>query len=313
MKKLISLLLVAMLVFSAFAVAESTDIAAIMGPTGMGMVKLMADEEGNEGYTFTLAGSADMITPALIKGETDIACVPSNLASVLYNKTNGAMQVVRVNTLGTLYVVERGNTISTLDDLKGRTLYSAGKGASPEYVLKHLLLANGIDPETDLKIEYKSEQAECLSALLADENAVALLPQPFVTVAQSKSESIRIAIDLNTEWAKVNPESAIVTGVVLVRRDFIQNNPEAFEEFLAKYDASVAYVNENTDEAAALIDNYGIIPLAVAKKALPYCNIVSIGGAEMKEMLSGYLNVLFEQDAASIGGALPNDDFYYEK
>ena len=310
MKKLLCMLFILLLAFS--AVAEGTAVSALVGPTGMGMVKLMKDDEGVNAYEFTLAASADMITPALIKGETDVACVPANLASVLFNKTGGAVRVVRVNTLGVLYLVERGETVSSIADLKGRTLYSGGKGASPEYVLNFLLRENGLDPEKDLNVEYKSEHAECLSALMNDETAVALLPQPFVTVAQGKMENLRIAVDLNTEWAAVCGDAPLVTGVVVARADFIENEPEALDAFLKGYDASVEYVNANPEDAAALIDAYGIVARAVAEKALPYCNIVSVCGEEMKEMLSGYLQVLFEQDAASVGGQLPDESFYYE-
>ena len=312
MKKIVSLILVMLMVCAlALAGAETVNVAALNGPTGMGMVKLMKDEEGKDTYAFTLAGSADLIAPNFIKGEFDIVCVPANLASVLYNRTNGNVQVLAINTLGVLYIVERDDTVHSVSDLKGRTIYSAGMGATPEYALRYLLKMNGLDAEKDLNIVWQSEHAECLTAIINDPTAVAMLPQPFVTVAQTKKDDVRIALDLTREWENLETDSAMLTGVVIARKDFVENNPEAVAAFMEAYAASVQYVNENNEEAAQLIGQYGIVASAVAAKALPYCNIVCIGGEEMKTLLGGYLNVLFEQDAGAVGGALPNEDFYY--
>ncbi|MBQ3761145.1 MAG: ABC transporter substrate-binding protein [Clostridia bacterium] len=313
MKKIISLILALTVLLSLGALAdnETLNVAALNGPTGMGMVKLMSDEEGKDAYAFTLAGSADVIVPGFIKGEYDIVCVPANLASVLYNRTNGGVRVLAINTLGVLYIVERDDTVHSFADLKGRTIYSAGMGATPEYALRYLLKQNGLDAEKDVNIVWQSEHAECLTALINDPKACAMLPQPFVTVAQSKKDDVRIALDLTEEWNKVTSDSAMLTGVVIARAAFADENPDAVAAFMEAYAASVQYVNENVEEAAKLIGGYEIVAEQVAVKALPYCNIVCIGGEEMKTLLSGYLNVLFEQDASSVGGALPNEEFYY--
>ena len=291
-------------------------VAALKGPTAMGMVKMMSDAP--DAYDFTIAAAIDEITPRLVKDEFDIAAVPANLASVLYNNTEGAVKVLAVNTLGVLYIVENGDTgISSISDLKGRTLYASGKGASPEYALNYLLLQNGLDPEKDVTVEYKSEHAECLASLLANEGSVALLPQPFVTTAQMKQPSIRVALDLNDEWAKVQQgnesPSMLITGVVVARTAFIDENPEAVSAFMDAYAQSVAYANEHVEETAALIGQYDIVPEAVARAALPQCAIVYIDGAEMKQALSGYLQVLFDQDPASVGGAMPDEAFYFQR
>lgn len=287
-------------------------VAALKGPTAMGMIKLMDDESENESYEFTIAGAADEITPNIIQGNIDIACVPANLASVLYNKTEGGVEVLAINTLGVLYICENGEqTISSVADLKGKTIYASGKGATPEYALRYILTQNGIDPDNDVTIEWKSEHSECLSALLTDEGAAAMLPQPFVTTAQSKSESVNVVLDLNEEWSNLNNGSALVTGVVLARTEFIDAYPETVNAFLDEYSASVEYVNANTADAAQLIGKFEIVTAEVAEKALPKCNIVFISGSEMKEKLSGYLQVLFDSEATSVGGALPGDDFYY--
>lgn len=253
----------------------------------------------------------------LAKGELDIAAIPANVSSVLYNNNSAGFQVLAINTLGVLYIVESGNTVQSMEDLRGKTIYASGKGATPEYALNYILSANGIDPTADVTIEWKSEHAECLSALMAQENAIAMLPQPFVTTAQTKSDQIRVALDLTQEWDTLQEgnetPSALITGVVVARREFVEQNPDAVSAFLDHYKTSVEYVNSNTDEAAQLVGQYGIVTAEVAEKALPACNITFIEGKEMQEKLSGYLAALFEQNPRSIGGALPGDDFYFSR
>ena len=319
MKKFVSILmaLVMTLSLAACAAAEPmADVAALKGPTAMGMVKMMSDDAGANG-NFSIAAAADEIAPKLIQGELDIAAVPANLAATLYNKTQGKIQVLAINTLGVLYIIENGETVQSVEDLKGRTIYSAGQGATPEYALNYILKENGIDPTTDVNIIFSKEHTECLNAVMNDPNAVALLPQPFVTTAMAKAPGVRIALDLNQLWADVQEgkenQSALLTGVVVARKEFVENNPEAVNAFMDAYAASVAFANENVDETAALIGSYEIVPEAVAKAALPYCCIVMIEGAEMQQKLSGYLEVLFTQNPASVGGAMPNEDFYFQR
>ena len=319
MKKILAAVLALCLVLSLTAVSLAEPVARVAGmkgPTAMGMVKMMQDDAG-ETYDFNVIVAIDEINTKLVKGELDIAAVPANVASVLYNKTQGKLQVLAINTLGVLYIVENGSSVNSIEDLRGRTIYSAGKGATPDYALNYVLSSNGIDPEKDVTIEFKSEQAECLSALLANEGSVAMMPQPFVTTAQTKAEGVRVALDMTQEWAKLqegseNP-SAMLTGVVVARKEFAQNNPEVVNAFLDSYKASVDFTNTNVDEAAKIIAAYDIIPEGVAKKAVPHCSIVCIEGAEMQTKLSGYLNVLFEQNPSAVGGAVPADDFYYQR
>ena len=307
-------------------------VAALKGPTAMGMVKLMSDSEDFEEdvedfvdaredfervtiqsnlYDFTLAPPADEVSPKLMQGELDIACVPANLASVLYNRTEGGIVTLAVNTLGVLYIVENGNAVQSMADLAGKTIVASGKTSTPEYALRYLLSENGIDPDTGLTIDWKSEHSECVAALASGTATVAMLPQPFVTVAQTQLPDLRIALDLTEEWDALVNGSAMLTGVVVARADFVAEHPAAVEQFLTSYAESVDWVNDNTADAAALIGGYDIVDAAVAEKALPYCNIVCVTGTEMMDMLSGYLSVLWEQSPESVGGAMPNDDFYY--
>ena len=295
------------------------NVTALKGPTAMGMVQMMDDADNgkidSENYQFTIAASIDEVTPSISQGETDIAAVPANVSSVLYNKLEGGVQVLAINTLGVLYIVENGDTVQSVADLRGKTIYASGKGATPEYALNYILQENGIDPASDVTIEWKSEHSECVAALAQDPSGIAMLPQPFVTTAQAQNPDLRVALDLTEEWDKIqenaeNP-SALLTGVVIVRTEFAKEHPEAVSDFMERYKSSVEFVNENVDEAAQLVGNYDIVPAEVAKKASPACNIVCITGDEMQEKLSGYLAVLNEQNPEAIGGQLPDDDFYY--
>lgn len=295
--------------------AVTAKVAALKGPTSMGMVKMMADQKDakEKNYEFTIGSSPDEIAPKFLKGEFDIVALPSNLASILYNKSQGKVQVLAINTLGILYLMENGDTVKSVGDLKGRTIYSSGKGAVPEYAFNYILKANGLNPDTDLRIEYKSEHTEALAALLNDKSSLAVLPQPFATVASLKNKGLRPALDLTKEWEKAskNAKSTMITGVVVVNKDFAAKYPEKIKKFMADYKASIDYTNTNVDDAAKLIEENNIVPAAVAKKAIPQCNITYIDGSDMKDKLSGYLQVLFEANPKSIGGKMPADDFYY--
>lgn len=334
MKKMLSVMLAATLLFSVLPGCQSekketeteeasvdVEVMALKGPTAMGMVKFMEEADAgkteSENYHFSIVASADEVTPKLVQGEVDIAAVPANLASVLYNNTKGQVQVLAINTLGVLYLVERGETIQSVEDLKGKTIYASGKGSTPEYSLKYILSENGIDPDKDVTIEWKSEHSECVAALTGTENAIAMLPQPFVTTAQTKDPSIRTALDLTEEWDRVQEKeekkSSLLTGVVVVRTEFAEEHPQAVENFMESYETSVEFVNENTEEAAELVGNYEIVPEEVAKLAIGECNIVFVDGEEMKEKLSGYLEVLKEQNPQAVGGEVPDDDFYYSR
>ena len=291
-------------------------VAALKGPTAMGMVQLMDESDaGNTTgeYDFQIAAAVDEISPLLMTESVDVAAVPANLASVLYNNTKGKVKVIALNTLGVLYLVESGDTVHEVADLKGKTIYLSGKGATPEYSLRHVLEANGLDPDKDVTLEFKSEHSECVALLAQNKNAIALLPQPFVTTAQMKDDTIRVALDLNELWEQSENSGALITGALVVRTAFAEEHKDALDTFLSEYKTSVDFVNANTDEAAQLVEKYGIVTAAVAQKALPECHIVYIDGAEMKEKLSGYLKVLFEQNEKAVGTKLPDDAFYYQK
>lgn len=302
--------------------APAEDVAvrlgALTGPTAIGMVKLWADSDAEEPgmhYEHTLAGSADELTPLILQGELDIASVPANLASVLYNKTEGGVKVLGVNVLGVLYIVEFGSEdVQSVADLKGKTIYATGKGSTPEYFLRYILQKNGLDPDADVTLEWKSEPAEVIAQLNADGAGVAMMPQPQVTAAGAKlGEGFRVALSVTDEWAAVGGGSQCTTAVLLVRSEFADANPEAVDQFLTDFAASAAWVNENTADAAQLCVDYEIlsVPAPVLEKAIPKCNITLITGNDMKDALGGCLSVLFEQNPKAVGGALPQDDFYY--
>ena len=327
MKKGISILLIFIMMFALLtACTKNTEpqqneeveirIAGLTGPTTMGLVQLL--DQADQGkttnkYAFSLHGSADEVTPKLIQGELDMAAIPANLASVLYNNTEGKVKLLAVNTLGVLYIVEKGDTVSSMEDLKGKTIYCTGKGSVPEYALRYLLNENGINPDNDVALEWKSEPAEVVALLSQADSGVAMLPQPYVTVAKSKVQNLRIAINLNNEWEKLDNGSLMITGVIVVRSDFSAKYPEQIKNFLDDYKKSIEYINLNIEEGAALVEKYNIVNAAVAKEAIPYCNITYMDGTDMKTAMEGYLNVLYEQNPKSVGGKLPGEDFYYKE
>ena len=293
---------------------DALRIAGLKGPTTMGLVNLLSMEEDGTAamdYDLQLYGAADEIVPLLMKGELDMAAIPANLAATLYQKTNGGIQAVAVNTLGVLYVVEQGDTVQSMADLKGRTILSTGKGTTPEYVLRYLLNANGIDPDKDVTIEYYSEATEVTAQMANTDNAIAVLPQPYVTAAGLQDDTLRVALNLTEEWDKV-ADTQLITGVTVVRKEYAEAHPDVVAAFLADYAKSVDAANTDLDGTAALCEEQGVVAkAAIAKKALPNCNIVCLTGDELKANASAYLQVLYDADPAAVGGALPGDDFYW--
>lgn len=288
-------------------------ILALKGPTGMGLSKLMEENErGNtrNAYEFELTESPENLLAKAVKDEADIIAMPSNMAAILWNKTEGEFRVLNANTLGVLNIVGAEDSIKSLSDLKGRKIYASGKGATPEFVFSYLLERNSIKPE-EVELIWKSEHAEVVSEMAKDEQALGLLPQPFATVATQKIEGAKILLDLTEEWDKVEANSEFVMGVSVTRAEFVENNREAVATFMEEYGNSVDFVNENPEEAAVLIEKFGIIEKAeIAERAIPYCNIVSIEGEDLKSALEGYLKVLFEANPQSLGGAIPHESFY---
>lgn len=301
------------------AAKTSIKIATLKGPTGMGMVKLMKDSgEGtaSNNYTFDIESDPTVIGPLLIKSEIDIAACPLNLAATLYNKTNGGVQLLAINTLGVLYVVENGTSISSVSDLKGKTIYASGQGATPEYILNYILASNGLDPKKDVTVEYKAEHSEIAALAVSGKPGIYVLPEPFVTTVLSKSKDLRVALDLTEQWDKIGAAAekdlTLAMGAIVVRTDFAKKNPAAVEAFMKEYKASVNFVNTNPNEAAAIIVEKEIIPaLDLAKSAIPRSKLTFISSTEMKAIALQNFQVLFDANKASIGGAIPADDFFY--
>ena len=307
---------------SAEETSQNTDdtvvrVASLKGPTSLGLLFLM--DKANKGetantYEFRMATGADEILPLMVKGDLDIALIPANVASILYHKTQGGVEVIDINTLGVLYMVSGEDRLADFTDLKGKTIYLTGKGTTPDYVLQYLLNANGMSVD-DVTLEYKSEATEVASVLAEDPTAIGLLPQPFVTAACMQNNALKVIFDLNEEWNKVQGAngSSMVTGVTVVRKEFLEENEEAVKAFMEEHKASAEAINADPATGAALAVEAQIVAKEpIAQKAIPDCNITYMDKAEMKQALSGYLDVLFHQDSQSIGGGLPESDFYYD-
>lgn len=291
-------------------------IGGLKGPTSMGLVFLQEQAENGQAkqeYEFIMAAAADELLPLMIKGELDIALIPANVASVLYGKTEGGISVLNINTLGVLYMVSGDDSIDSMESLRGRTIYLTGKGTTPDYVLQYLLTANGINA-SECTLEYRSEATEVAALLAEQPQAIGLLPQPFVTVACAQNEELRAVLDMNEQWNLVQGEggSSMVTGVTVVQNAFLQEHPEAVATFMTEHVASVRAIQEDPDKGAELVVAAGIIAKEpIARKAIPQCNITCLDGEDMRQALSGYLQVLYDLDPQAVGGTLPEESFYY--
>jgi len=300
-------------------VIEKTNInvAILKGPTALGMLKLMEDNASDSAlnnYKFETFTAPTDVVPKIVNKSIDIAAVPTNVAATLYKKTNKNVSIIAVNTLGVLSIVTNGVEINSIADLKGKTIYATGQGATNEYALNYILEKNGLKVGKDVKVEYLAEHSELATKVIAGNVQIAMLPQPFVTNVTLKNQNVKIALDLSKEWENIpDNDSQLVMGCIVVRKDFLENNKAAVDNFLAEYSASTNYANEKVNETAALSEKHDILPAAVVSKALPKCNIVYLAGNDMKKSVSKYLEVLFNANSASIGGEIPDDNFYYEK
>lgn len=296
--------------------SKTINIATLKGPTGMGISKLADDsKKGNtkNKYNITLVSAPEEIVSMVSSGKVDMAMCPINLASTLYNKTNKNVNLLALNTLGVLYILENGNTINSIKDLKGKTIYATGMGATPEYILKYLLEKNGLEIGKDVKIEFKSEHSELATLAAAGDVAICMLPEPNVSVVTTQNKNMRVAIDLTKEWEDLNgKDNSLAQGCIIVNKDYLKDNKNAVTDFMNEYEKSVKYVNENKSDAANLIVEQGILPNeAIAQKAIPTCNIVFIKGEDMKRVAKLNLQMLFDINPQSIGKAMPDDEFYF--
>lgn len=291
----------------------SIRVAALKGPTAMGLVRLMEDnKQTTEHYQFDLYANATEIVPLLGKGEVDIALIPTNLAATLYQKTEGDIQVLDVNAGNVLYAVSHNDSLTKIEDLKGKIIFMTGKGTTPEWTLRYLLSKSGI-AETDVTIEFKSEPAEVVAALGQNTDVVGILPQPFATVAMMQNQEIAMNFPLEDAWMQYSPDGkGIATGVTVVRKGFAEEHPAAVAQFIKDHQQSVEYIAGNPEQAAQLIEQYGIVKAPVAQEVLEnFSPVVSSVGKEMQSWVSGYLEMLYEVAPDAVGGTLPDEGFYY--
>ena len=333
MKKIISLLMIAALLLAFSGCTKggnssdistgggegkkfSANVLVVKGPSGIGMTPLMekaAKGEAQLNYSFGAVAANDEIVAKIMSKEADIAAVATNLAAILYKKTNGGIKVLAVSTLGAMSIVAKGVEIESIEDLRGKTVYSIGQGANPEYILKYILSKNGLTAGVDVDVQFLSQSEELVTTVITGDTAIVFAPEPVATTITVKDSAAKIALDMNKEWNKVS-DTGLVMGCVIVRSDYVNQNPKAVETFLKEYEESIKGANSDVDATAALCEKFEIIPAAaIAKKAIPNCNLVFQKGKEMKKEMSAYLTILFGYSPASVGGELPDDAFYYEK
>lgn len=297
---------------------QTVEISSLKGATTIGLAKMIDDHENNDEniiidnkkveYNFEQFGLAEEVVTKLMKGETDLATIPANLASTLYNKSDGDIQVVSINTLGVLYMVENGNSVNSIEDLSGKTVYSVGKGITPEGVLSLFIQGNQLE---DVKVEYKSEASEIAALLKTESDIIAMLPEPFVSVVKKGNRDIRTIFDMNEEWEKLNNGNSMVTGVLVGRREFLEENSDILEVFLKEYEDSMKFAQTEPEETGEIVESMGIIPEGIGRYSIPNCNISFIKGEEMKSLLQDYLTNLYNFKADLVGGSIPKEDFYY--
>lgn len=305
-KTLLALVLVIAVMGSAVAMAADVNIAVLKGPTGMGAAYLMEENDaGNaaNAYSFTIAGAPDLVTGQLITGELDMAALPTNAIALLAQKSGGKVEMLAVNTLGVLYLLEKGDTVASIADVADKTVVSAGQGSTAEAVANTLF-------DDSVTVDYVAEHAEAVAQAVAGRYDLVLLPEPFVTSLLAQDAGFRIAADLTAAWEEATGH-LLPMGGIAVRTAFADENPDAVAAFLAEYAQSVAWANENPHDAAQIIEKYDIMAAAVAEQAIPRANMVCLTGADMREALVPFYTVLLEDNAALIGGALPDDAFYY--
>ena len=294
--------------------ASEVRLGVLKGPTGIGASYLLSQNDNGETknrYSVTVLAEATDMIAQVAAGQIDIAAIPTNAAASLYNKTNGGVRVAALNTAGVLYILENGKTVSTVADLKGKTIYTVGQGSNPEYVLRYILSENGIDPDKDVEIVFM-DSAELTTRAAAGGIGICMLPVPAVTTVLIKNPDIRIALDMTEEWNRIGNGSILTMGCVVVRTDFLKEHPAEVRFFLEDYEKSIVFVQDNIDEAAQLCAQYEIVPsAAVAGKAIPDCNLIFTAGADsIRSALEGYLKVLYDSNPKAVGGKMPGEDFY---
>ncbi|MBO4384871.1 MAG: ABC transporter substrate-binding protein [Clostridia bacterium] len=317
MKRLISVILAALLLAAAFALAGCAGkdpdatvirIAALKGPTGMGVAPLMNGSYSQ--YNVTIGSDPSAVTSQFISGEYDVAALPVNVASVLYNKLDGDVVILGITTLGVLYVLENGSEIDSVSDLVGKTLYATGQGSTPEYVLNYILKKNGI--LGGVTVQYLAEHSELATLMANGDVVLGMMPEPNVTSSMMLNQDLRVALDLTEEWNKVS-DHQLVQGVLVARRSFVKEHETLIRQLMKDYKAAADIINTGSDEAAKMIVDAGILPkLPIAKAAIPRCNIVFITGREMRKTLTDMFEVLLSADPKSIGGKLPGSDIYFK-
>ena len=314
MKKILTLFLAAVMLIGMAACSKNektgvtVNIGVLKGPTGMGAAWLMDQNEQGlsaNSYNFTIAGAPDVLTGQLISGDMDMAALPTNAISTLYNKTEGKITVLGVNALGVLYILENGDRINSVADLEGKTILASGQGSTAEYVLNYILEQNGVSAE----IFWASEHSEAATLALSGEYDIVMLPEPFVTTVTTKNGSFRVALDLTREWEALGG-GELTMGGIAVRTEFLEAHPDAVKAFVKEYANSVAFTNAQPADAAKLIAKYEIAAEEIAKNAIPRCNIVWLHGENYKAKLENFLGLVYEANPAGIGGKMPGDDFY---
>ncbi|WBW98302.1 ABC transporter substrate-binding protein [Oceanirhabdus sp. W0125-5] len=296
----------------------SVSIASLKGPTSIGMIKLIDDDTSitsdNVSVSIEVIPSPDLLVPRLLNEELDIAAVPVNVASKVYNATKGKYEVAVINTLGVLYIVSNDESLDSIEDLKGQTIYCGTPGATPDFILQNLMNKNGLIPDENIIIDYSLKNSELAQAVISGDVQYAILPEPFATMVSLKNKNIKRSINIQDEWNKVEKSAEIIMGALVIKKEFREKNSEFINKFLDEYENSVSWVNDNPVDGGKLLEKHEILPNSkIAELSIPNCNVVYIDAQSKQDEIINFLKILYDFDKKSVGGNLPDEKFFMEK
>lgn len=290
-------------------------VAGLKGPSSIGMLRMIESEPvfGEDVETeYQIVDEPQLMIARIMSGEADIAAVPINLAAVLYNK-GAPYRLGAVTGDGLLHIVSSREDIGSVEDLKGKRIYCIAQGSTPEFVLRYVLEKSGIDPDTEVELDFSFDHVAIAPQLIAGKVDLAVLPEPFVSIVASKNPAVQPVIDLQQVWAELSGtgDTYPITAT-LVRNSLYREHPEALKAFFAAYRESIDWANANPAEAGGLAGKYMEMPAPIIAKAMPRLNLRYQSPREARSRVEELYQVFHGFAPASVGGTIPGDEFYGE-
>ncbi|MDX9846980.1 MAG: MqnA/MqnD/SBP family protein [Tenuifilaceae bacterium] len=287
-------------------------IATLKGPSAMGMIKLIdsLNHTSDKRIRVEILNEPIQVRKMVIDGTADFAILPTTMAAILYNRGID-YQLAAIPVWGTLYLFGTDTTITAWNMLRGKTINLMGKGMTPDVLFKHLLIENGINPDVDVRLDYRfPTHIDLANAVAAGQAKLGVISEPLVSLVMERNSKIKAIFDLNAEWQKVM-DMPIAQTAFLVKGELANANKELVDRILKSYDYSTQWVNQNPDSAAHLIVKYDILPsVEVARKSIPRSNLYFSRVRSIRMEIESYLNVFYQMNPDIVGGRLPDENFY---